>query len=74
VAVRVESEGQPFPESVRATLFTPFCKGDPHGRGLGLGLYIVHEIATAHGASVTLESPPNDRRTTFVTRWPRAAL
>jgi signal transduction histidine kinase len=71
VAVGVESEGRPFPESVRAHLFSPFRKGDPHGAGLGLGLYIVRTIATAHGAEVALTTSEGDRRTAFVIRWPR---
>ena len=71
VRISVENEGHPFPESVRGQLFTPFKKGDPHGGGLGLGLYIVRTITVAHGGEIALTSPPGERRTTFEIRLPR---
>ncbi len=40
----------------------------PDGR-LGLGLYIVHKIAAAHGATCTHESTSVE--TTYTIRWPR---
>jgi sigma-B regulation protein RsbU (phosphoserine phosphatase) len=33
--------------------------------GLGLGLYISHEIATAHGGTLTVTSSPEETRFTF---------
>ncbi len=38
---------------------------------LGLGLYIVHKIAAAHGATCTHET--TSVKTTYTIRWPRAA-
>jgi signal transduction histidine kinase len=43
----------------------------PHGRtGLGLGLYIVRQIALGHGAHCSVTSTEDDG-TTFVVEWPR---
>jgi len=39
------------------------------GSGLGLGLFIVREIARAHGGDVALES--TDSGTSFIVRLPR---
>ncbi|MFN8096100.1 MAG: ATP-binding protein [Vicinamibacteria bacterium] len=41
----------------------------PRGRGTGLGLPIVHEIVSAHGGSVALDSAPG-RGTTALVRLP----
>lgn len=68
VAVSVSNAG-PFPEALRATLFEPFRKGDAGGRGLGLGLFIVREVAAAHGGRVELMT--SDGVTRFTTYWPR---
>jgi signal transduction histidine kinase len=55
------------PERMPA-LFEPFQGG--RARGLGLGLYIVREIVTAHGGTVDAESHPT-RGTSFRVRVPR---
>jgi signal transduction histidine kinase len=68
VRVTVTNDGE-VPEATRAQLFQPFHKGDAGARGLGLGLFIVREIVTAHGGSVELESGGGQTR--FVTTWPR---
>lgn len=39
-------------------LFTRFASG-PDSAGLGLGLYLAHEIARAHGGDLTVQSSPN---------------
>jgi signal transduction histidine kinase len=49
----VESRGKPIPPELRAHLFEAFRRGGP-GTGAGLGLYIVDQIARAHGGSVEL--------------------
>ena len=47
--------------------------GEPAGgakaRGVGLGLYIVREIARAHGGTVEVRSTATDG-TTFEMQWP----
>jgi signal transduction histidine kinase len=72
VVVTVTNAGL-FPERLRSGLFMPFRKGDRGSRGLGLGLFIVREVSTAHGCSVELDVS-DGTNTRFVTRWPRRAV
>ena len=56
-------------------LFDPFGRGEvqrTRSEGLGLGLYIVEQIALAHGGRVDVQSP-GDATTRFTVRLPRAA-
>lgn len=69
VSVTVSNPGA-FPERLRDTLFVPFTKGDRGGRGLGLGLFIVREVVTAHGGRVELLRD-DPEKTRFGTHWPR---
>jgi signal transduction histidine kinase len=50
------SNGGSVPADVLPQVFEPFARG-AH-RGLGLGLFIVREVARAHGGSAELESSP----------------
>ncbi|HZZ85663.1 MAG TPA: HAMP domain-containing sensor histidine kinase [Anaeromyxobacteraceae bacterium] len=61
-----------IPEPLIPEIFEPFRKG-PHRRraSLGLGLFIVREIARAHGGEVSVTSSV-DRGTTFAVRLPGA--
>jgi PAS domain S-box-containing protein len=73
--LEVENEGQAIAPEAMARIFEPFCRGIPLGgasgaRGLGLGLYIVREIVTAHGGSVSVASSTG-RGTAFTVRLPR---
>lgn len=50
-----------IPQEQQATIFEPFRTTRRPGdgrRGLGLGLYIVHQIVLAHGGTVRLQSDP----------------
>lgn len=65
----VTSRGRPIAPEELATFFDPFRPDRTSTEGLGLGLYIVGQIALAHGARVDARSV--EGRTTFVVTWPR---
>jgi signal transduction histidine kinase len=71
VAFAVHNEGASIDENVLPHIFDPMSHhagNAPNNRnlgsGLGLGLYIAHEIVTAHGGKIEVESAP-DQGTTF---------
>jgi signal transduction histidine kinase len=72
----VKNRGPVIPRGLIDSMFEPFTQGtvastDPdRPRGLGLGLYIVHNIVTAHGGTVVVESSA-EQGTTFVVHLPR---
>jgi sigma-B regulation protein RsbU (phosphoserine phosphatase) len=69
----VSNRGEPIPESARERLFKPYFRGGGGRRdGLGLGLYIVSEIAKSHGGRVDVTSSPE--RTAFTFTMPLAPL
>jgi signal transduction histidine kinase len=66
----VTNHGPMIPPEQILTLFDPFKRAaGAHGRGLGLGLYIVSEIARAHGAVCSAQSSTD--ATVFSIEWPR---
>jgi signal transduction histidine kinase len=72
--ITVFNEGPQIPLEARTFIFEPYRRADGShrtGRGLGLGLFIVREIARAHGGEVTVKS--DDAGTSFVVRLPRRA-
>jgi len=74
VVLEVHNDGAIAP-ALLPNLFDPF-RGTQHrreqSRGLGLGLYIVKELARAHGGTVEVTSSAADG-TTFTVRLPRHA-
>jgi PAS domain S-box-containing protein len=68
VRFAVENGGQ-ISSDMLPHLFEPFRRGNNRREGLGLGLYIVRQIAIAHGGDVVAESA---ERTRFVLRLPRS--
>jgi len=72
IVIAVGNRGE-IPPDVVPRLFDPFVSDPPDsGRsGLGLGLYIVQQIAHAHGGEVRAES--SNGTTTFLVRLPRRA-
>jgi signal transduction histidine kinase len=73
--LEVENQGPPIPPELRTVMFEPFCRGSAlrdasHARGLGLGLYIVNQVVTAHGGSIAVDSS-EENGTTFTVRLPR---
>ena len=63
----VENSGAQIPPAILAHIFEPFTRGayQPNQQGLGLGLYISHEIAKAHGGALTVDSTAEQTRFTF---------
>jgi phosphoserine phosphatase RsbU/P len=73
--VAVHNEGEPIASTLLARLFDPMTRGtsDPTSHSIGLGLYIVREIARAHGGSVAVESTA-DNGTTLTAVFPCHAV
>ena len=63
----VSNTGEPIPAKALERLFEPFFRADvrPSQQGLGLGLYIVSEIARAHHGSIDVKSDASETRFTF---------
>lgn len=63
--------GGAIPTAELASLFDPFRQASrSRGTGLGLGLYIVQQIALGHGATCSVTSSAQ-AGTAFAVRWPR---
>lgn len=63
----IANSGEPIPQITMERLFHPFYRAAlrQNREGLGLGLYIAHQIATAHGGTLSVESMPEETRFTF---------
>ena len=75
IAVGVCNEGPPIAKSTLDSMFEPLVRGaetSETGYNLGLGLYIVREIAHAHGGTATVKSNAGSG-TVFTIRMPRDA-
>lgn len=68
VAIEVENGGV-LPPGARECLFSPFARPRDSKRGTGLGLYIVDQVARAHGG--TVEADSDESRTVFRVTLPR---
>jgi signal transduction histidine kinase len=75
VLTSVTNPGPPIPAEVLARIFDPYARSPEVSRrgGLGLGLYIVEQIARAHGGWCRATSSV-ERGTTFTIEWPRTPL
>jgi signal transduction histidine kinase len=69
VVVDVKNDGPPIPESSLEAIFEPLWTSD-RTTGLGFGLFIVREVVSAHGGTVTVRSSEAEG-TTFTVRLPR---
>jgi sigma-B regulation protein RsbU (phosphoserine phosphatase) len=63
----VANAGDPIPPAALEKIFEPFERGTLRAslQGLGLGLYISHQIAKAHGGNLGVVSTPVETRFTF---------
>jgi phosphoserine phosphatase RsbU/P len=68
--ISVHNHGKPIPPELVPLLFEPMVRGEEPGasKGVGLGLYIVREIARGHGGQVEASSGPEG--TTFTITIP----
>ncbi len=75
VTIEVKNSGPTIEKAILDQIFDPLKRGvvqgngDDSGIGLGLGLYIVREVARAHEGEVTVRS--DNRETVFAVRLPR---
>jgi sigma-B regulation protein RsbU (phosphoserine phosphatase) len=67
LSVSVANQGEPIPNDLMDRLFQPFTRDEmrPSQQGLGLGLFIAHEIAQAHGGTLEALSSTHETRFTF---------
>jgi len=82
VLIAVENQGAPVPADSIQSIFNPLVRGAggealPASRArlpgsIGLGLYIVREVAAAHGGTVQVKS--SDAATIFTVCLPRRAV
>lgn len=62
--ISVHNRGAPISPDVLPRIFEPFRRGEnPGEKGLGLGLFIVRQIALAHSGSIAAESTDKDGTT-----------
>jgi signal transduction histidine kinase len=73
VIISVMNRGTPISPRLMPLLFEPFTRSEAGGRGegLGLGLYIASQIATAHDGILTVSSSA-ELGTCFIARFPVA--
>lgn len=60
LSITVRDSGPGVSEEARGRLFQPFFSTKEAGRGSGLGLSICRRIATDHGGTIELVSPPGE--------------
>jgi len=73
VVISVMNRGAPISPRLMPLLFEPFTRSEAGGRGegLGLGLYIASQIASAHHGTLTVSSSAQ-LGTCFIARFPCA--
>jgi PAS domain S-box-containing protein len=73
VMLRIRDDGIGIPKAHQKHIFDRFYRArDPHSKafpGLGIGLYIAHEIVKRHGGEITVESEEG-KGSTFVVSLP----
>ena len=65
VTIEVRDTGSSIPEEQLERLFEPFGPGE--SEWTGLGLYVVHEIITAHHGTIDVQSAPHQGTTLTIT-------
>ena len=75
ITVSVTDRGIGMDDTTRATLFEAFSRGanSAHIPGLGLGLFITHQIVERHGGEIHAERGPHGLGSVFTVELPRTA-
>jgi PAS domain S-box-containing protein len=73
LVIHIHNAGPPIPASLLPHVFEPMTtlRAGGAAHGVGLGLYIVHEIVRAHAGSVRVVSSPAIGGTRFTVELPR---
>jgi CheY-like chemotaxis protein len=71
IAIEITDTGRGMPPHVLRRIFEPFFSTKAAGKGAGLGLFVCHEIVTALGGSIGVQSAEG-RGTTFRVLLPDA--
>lgn len=60
VIIRVRDTGPGVPAEIQGNVFEPFFSTKQNGKGVGLGLSVVHGIIAQHGGTIEIDSPQGD--------------
>lgn len=69
IEIRIQDDGCGIPPEVVPRIFDPFFTTKDVGQGTGLGLTVSHDIVTAHGGTITVDTELG-KGTTFTIRLP----
>jgi len=69
IVCKIIDDGEGINEKNIHNIFKPFFTTKSQGKGIGLGLFIVHEIVKDHKGSITADSNPG-RGTVFTLIFP----
>lgn len=69
VVCRIKDDGEGISSKDLQNIFKPFFTTKPQGKGVGLGLFIAHEIIKDHQGSIQVESK-SGKGTTFTLIFP----
>jgi signal transduction histidine kinase/ActR/RegA family two-component response regulator len=70
IGIEIADTGTGIPDDVLPRIFDPFFTTKPIGEGTGLGLSICHNLVTAMGGDIVVDS--SERGTTFTVRLQQA--
>lgn len=67
LTLTLSDNGPGIPESIQASVFTPFFTTKPKGEGTGLGLSLARDIVVDAGGEIGIECPPEGGTSVHIT-------